>query len=85
MNAMYEIRNTFNFLVQASEIRMVAGDNQPLSPAKGQTKGVIGMHFTWKNMEKEILAALPLIEKTLAPFGAKPHFGKIFLMSGQKF
>ena len=82
---MYKIRNTFNHLVYASEIRMVAGDNMPLSPAKGQEKGILGMHFTWKSMQEDILKALPLIEKTLAPFEVKPHPGKLFLMSGERY
>ena len=85
MNAMYKIKDTFNHLVFASEIRMVAGDNIPLSPAKGQPKGVLGLHFTWKSREKEILKVLPLIEQTLEPFQAKPHPGKLFLMSGDKY
>jgi len=59
---------------------MVCADDIPLSPAKGQN--VVGIHFTWKRRHNEVLEVLPYVEEVLSKFNAKPHFGKVFLMSG---
>ena len=83
MNDLYEQRHHFNHLVQVTEIRMALGDDLPMSPLKGRT--CIGVHFTWFRKHEEVLAVLPLIEKTLEKYTVKPHFGKIFEMSGPKF
>ncbi len=55
-----------------------------MSPAKGN-EDFIGIHFTWKHMFKEIVEILPILEDSLDKFNAKPHFGKLFEMSGNKF
>jgi alditol oxidase len=39
----------------------------------------IGIHFTWKPDERAINRVLPDIESALAPLGARPHWGKVFL------
>ena len=54
LDAIYSIRDSFRHLLQVTEIRMVKGDNLPLSPAKGNDD-YVGIHFTWKRMYKEIL------------------------------
>jgi xylitol oxidase len=41
----------------------------------------MAIHFTWKPETPEVLAVLPLIEAKLAPFNARPHWGKVFTMS----
>ena len=83
IEALYLIKDKFQHLVQVSEFRMVLNDNLPMSPAKHQT--CIGIHFTWWRKHDEILDVLPLIENTLSKFNVKPHFGKLFQMSGPKF
>ncbi|XP_066928285.1 alditol oxidase-like [Clytia hemisphaerica] len=83
MEALYLIKDKFQHLVQVSEFRMVLEDNLPMSPAKHQT--CIGIHFTWWREHDKILSVLPLIESTLSKFNVKPHFGKLFQMSGPKF
>ena len=83
MNELYELRSHFAHLVQVSELRMALGDDMPMSPVKGKT--CIGLHFTWYRKADEVLAVLPLIEKTLVKFNVKPHFGKMFSLSGQRF
>jgi xylitol oxidase len=82
MEELYKYRHAFKHLVQVTESRMLAADNIPLSPAKGQA--VIGIHFTWVRKHDEIMAVLPLIEQVLSQFNAKPHYGKLFIMSGRK-
>jgi len=82
MEALYEIRHVFKHLVQVTESRMVCSDDIPLSPAKGQN--VVGIHFTWKRRHNEVLEVLPYVEQVFSRFNAKPHFGKLFLMSGKR-
>jgi len=82
MEALYKVSGAFKHLVQVTESRMVCADNIPLSPANGQN--VIGIHFTWFKKHDEVVAVLPVIEHALKPFGAKPHYGKIFHMSGRQ-
>ena len=43
-------------------------------------KDCVTIHFTWKPDWPAVQNALPLIERTLAPFGARPHWGKLFTM-----
>jgi xylitol oxidase len=84
MNVLYSIRDTFMHLVQVSEVRMVAPDDIPMSQAKG-TSPMIGIHTTWYRKHAQIVAALPKIEKALEKFNVKPHFGKLFCLSGERF
>ena len=44
----------------------------------------LGIHFTWRLAWDEVLEVLPEIEAALAPFGARPHWGKVFTMSGER-
>lgn len=60
MEELYKFRHAFKHLVQVTESRMLAADDIPLSPAKGQA--VIGIHFTWVRKHDEIMAVLPLVE-----------------------
>jgi alditol oxidase len=41
----------------------------------------VTIHFTWKQDWPAVRKLLPLIEKELAPFQARPHWGKLFTMS----
>ncbi|OXM51344.1 FAD-binding protein [Amycolatopsis alba] len=59
-----------------SEIRTVAGDELWLSPFHGGDR--IALHFTWRPEEDAVRTLLPLIEERLAPFGVRPHWGKLF-------
>ncbi|MEO6916660.1 MAG: FAD-binding protein [Chitinophagaceae bacterium] len=58
-----------------SEIRTIAADNFWMSPCHGQDS--VTVHFTWKQEWDAVIKLLPLIEKALEPFGARPHWGKI--------
>lgn len=63
-------------LLQVSEIRSVAADDLWLSSAYGQD--VVGIHLTWVPRQSEVEALLPTIEAAIAPFDARPHWGKLF-------
>jgi xylitol oxidase len=66
-------------LLLVSEIRTVAADTLWLSPF--YERDGIAFHFTWKPLAAQVLAVLPHIEAALAPFGARPHWGKLFVAS----
>ncbi|HEY5327497.1 MAG TPA: FAD-binding protein, partial [Mucilaginibacter sp.] len=59
-----------------TEIRTIAADNLWMSPCRQQTS--VTIHFTWKQEPEAVLNLLPQIEQALAPFNARPHWGKVF-------
>jgi alditol oxidase len=76
------LRNAVAPLLLVSEIRAIAADTLWLSPFFEQAS--IAFHFTWQPRTAEVLAVLPQIESALAPFGARPHWGKLFVGSPQE-
>jgi xylitol oxidase len=62
-----------------SEIRAIAADELWLSPCYEQP--CVTIHFTWKQDWPAVRKLLPVIEKELAPFRARPHWGKLFTTS----
>ena len=62
-------------LLHVSEIRATAADQLWLSGSYGRQ--TLAIHFTWRNMPAEVDAVLPEVEEALAPFGARPHWGKV--------
>ena len=67
-------------LLFVSEIRTGAADEFWLSPFYRQQS--VALHFTWKPLQAEVEAVLPDLEELLRPFGARPHWGKLFTPSG---
>lgn len=61
-----------------SEIRSIAADDLWMSPCYHQPS--IALHFTWKQDWPAVRELLPLIEKELAPFHLRPHWGKLFAL-----
>jgi xylitol oxidase len=59
-----------------SEIRTIAADDLWMSPCYKQP--CVTIHFTWKQDWPAVQKLLPVIERNLAPFGARPHWGKLF-------
>jgi len=59
-----------------SEIRTIADDDLWMSPCYKQP--CVTIHFTWKQDWPAVRKLLPVIEKELAPFKARPHWGKLF-------
>ncbi len=59
-----------------SEIRTIAADDLWMSPCYKQP--CVTIHFTWKQDWPAVRKLLPVIEKELAPFKARPHWGKLF-------
>lgn len=61
-----------------SEVRTIAADTLWMSPCRNQDS--VAIHFTWKQEWDSVHKLLPQIEKQLAPFNPRPHWGKIFTM-----
>ena len=66
-------------LLQVCEVRTMAGDDQWLSPAS--ETDAVGIHFTWRLDVAGVSALLPTIEAAL-PATMRPHWGKLFALSG---
>jgi alditol oxidase len=62
-----------------SELRAIAADDLWLSPCYQQP--CVTIHFTWKQDWPAVSKLLPTIERELAPFQARPHWGKLFTTS----
>jgi alditol oxidase len=63
-------------VLRICEIRTIAADELWLSPAYRQDS--VAFHFTWLPDTAAVLPVVTLIEQHLAPFGPRPHWGKIF-------
>jgi xylitol oxidase len=62
-------------VLQVSEIRTVAADPHWLSPAHGRDS--VALHFTWTSDARAVAPVLLRVEEALAPFDARPHWGKL--------
>jgi xylitol oxidase len=77
--AVERLRDQVSPLLMISEIRAIAADNLLLSPCYQQDS--VAIHFTWKQDWPAVRNVLPAIERELAPFQVRPHWGKLFTMS----
>jgi alditol oxidase len=63
--------------LQIAELRTVSADGLWMSPQYGQD--TLGFHFTWKREPELVTRLAGALEVVLAPFAARPHWGKLFL------
>ncbi len=63
-------------VLQTSEIRTVAADGLWLSPCEG--RATVCLHFTWVADAEAVAPAVRAVEDALAPYAARPHWGKVF-------
>lgn len=75
LNALRRLGDRISPHLHASEIRTVAADDLWLSPAYQRDSVSIG--FTWRKHPAEVEALLPMIERALAPYEPRPHWGKL--------
>lgn len=76
LEALESIRERMAPVLQVCEIRTVAADDLWLSPCHGQE--AMAIHFTWLEDVARVTAVLADVEERLEPFGARPHWGKLF-------
>ncbi len=77
--AVERLRDQVGPHLMISEIRTIAADNLWMSPCYRQS--CVTIHFTWKQDWPAVSKLLPVIERELAPFQARPHWGKLFTMA----
>jgi alditol oxidase len=77
--AVERLRDQVGPHLMITEIRAIAADRLWMSPCYRQS--CVTIHFTWKPDWPAVRELLPVIEKELAPFGARPHWGKLFTTS----
>jgi xylitol oxidase len=63
-------------LLIVSEIRGIRADDLWMSPAQGRE--TVALHFTWRREPAAVLAMVRRVEDALAPFAARPHWGKVW-------
>lgn len=80
--AISRLRDQVSPLLQISELRTVAADELWLSPF--YQRACVGFQFTWQKDWPAVRQLLPLIEDALAPFDARPHWGKLFTMPAKR-
>ncbi|MFF8033721.1 FAD-binding protein [Streptomyces sp. NPDC016626] len=76
VHALDGIRETVAPVLQTCEIRTVAADDQWLGPSYG--RDTVAVHFTWIENTAAVLPVVRRVEEALAPFDARPHWGKVF-------
>jgi alditol oxidase len=69
-------------LLLVSEFRAIAADRLWLSGS--YDRETLAIHFTWRNQPDQVSPAVTEVEAALAPFGARPHWGKLtHIQAGQ--
>ena len=75
MQALNKLGDKWKADLMISEIRTIAADDLWMSTAYKRES--VAIHFTWKQTDN-VIKLLPLVEAELAPFGVRPHWGKLF-------
>lgn len=65
-----------------TELRTIEADDLWMSTAYQRPS--MAIHFTWKPEWPAVKNVLPMIEAKLAPFDARPHWGKLFTMNASR-
>ena len=66
--------------LHTAELRTMSADPHWLSPTQGED--TLCVAFTWRKHPQEVAALLPDLEAALAPFGQRPHWGKMSSLDG---
>lgn len=76
--ALERLRDVVGPHLLISEIRTIAADDLWMSTA--YKRDSVALHFTWKQDWPAVSKVLPQIERELAPFEPRPHWGKLFTL-----
>jgi xylitol oxidase len=74
--AVERLRDQISPHLLISEIRTIAADDLWMSTAYRRPS--VAIHFTWQQDWPAVRNLLPVIERELQPWGARPHWGKLF-------
>ena len=78
IQAVSRLREQIAPLLFVCEVRTIAADDLWMSPFYKMDGAAL--HFTWKRDWENVSKLLPQLEAALEPFGAVPHWGKVFTM-----
>jgi alditol oxidase len=76
INAVERLRDHVSPHLLITELRTIAADELWMSPCYKRPS--LAIHFTWKQDWPSVRTVLPMIERELAPFEVRPHWGKLF-------
>ena len=76
--AIERLRDRVSPHLMISELRTIDADQLWMSPSHGRPS--LAIHFTWKPDWDAVRKLLPMIEKELAPYEVRPHWGKLFTL-----
>ncbi len=76
IRAVRALSETLRPVLQVSEIRTIAADELWMSPQYRRPS--VAVHFTWTREPEAVARVLVDLEAVLAPFAARPHWGKAF-------
>lgn len=79
LTAINSIADLIAPVLQITELRTIAADELWLSPA--YRRDSFAIHFTWISDIGAVAPVLAAVEEQLAPFDARPHWGKVFEMN----
>jgi xylitol oxidase len=74
--AVERLRDHVSPHLMITELRTIAADDLWMSPSYERPS--LAIHFTWKQDWPAVSKVLPMIERELAPFEVRPHWGKLF-------
>lgn len=74
--AVAELADRLAPVTQIGELRTIAADELWLSPSYGRDN--LAVHFTWVPDLDVVAPVVRAVEAALAPFDARPHWGKVF-------
>jgi alditol oxidase len=77
IGALRELSGIIRPVLQVTELRTIAADQLWMSPQ--YDRDTIAVHFTWGPDQAAVERVLTDVEAALAPFEARPHWGKVFL------
>lgn len=82
LQALRPLHDLFAPLLIAAEVRTVAPDTAWLAPSSERQS--VGIHFTFRRDAEAVAAVVERIEEALAPFDARPHWGKVSGASAER-
>jgi xylitol oxidase len=77
--AVERLRDVVSPHLMISELRTIDADELWMSTC--YQRASVAIHFTWKQDWESVRKVLPRIEKELASFKARPHWGKLFTVN----
>lgn len=81
IQAVATLREEIKPYILITEIRSIAADDLWMSPCYQQDS--VAIHFTLKQDMAGVCQLLPKIEEAIAPYNAKPHWGKLFTLDAK--